>query len=241
MSQEQLWTKNPSVLFSPGTFQKFVPTKDMDVPSALNAIVRFTVYFAIILYAGTGKNEYLWSIPFVLIITTIFSVLFPNTRELVETFKTTSEVIVAKKYTHPTANNPFMNPLLTEIGDNPDRPDAAPITSQKVKKEIEEAFAETSDIYMDTADRFDQAQALRTFHTLQSATIPSDQDGYLKFLAKGQDEPDTSSAFPSRNAKIKSESYVKAEGSLGTLPNTTSKLTGTSPSSSKKLSASSVA
>lgn len=239
MSQEQIWTKNPSVLFSPGSFQKFVPTKDMDVPTALNAIVRFTVYFSILLFAGTGKQEYLLAIPFVLVVTIIFSVLFPNTRDLVETFKVASDVVVGKKYTHPTPENPFMNPLLTEIGDNPDRPDAAPITSQKVKKEIEEAFAQTSELHMDTSDRFDQAQALRTFHTLQSATIPTDQDGFLKFLAKGQDEVDTSSAFPSRNAKIKSESYVKAQGSLDSLPNSTSKLTGTSPSSSKKLPATS--
>ena len=239
MSQEQIWTKNPSILFSASTFQKFVPTKDMDVPTALNAIVRFTIYFSIILFAGTGKKEYIWAIPFVLITTVIFSLIFPNTRELIETFKVASDVVVGKKYTHPTPDNPFMNPLLTEILDNPDRPDAAPITSKKVKKEIEEAFAETSELHMDTSDRFDQSQALRTFHTMQSATIPNDQDGFLKFLAKGQDEPDTSSAFPSRNAKIKSESYVQAQGSLGALPNSIAKLTGTSPSSSKKLPASS--
>lgn len=227
---EPIWTKDPSILFSPGTWQKFVPTKDMDVPTALNAVVRFSVYFSVLLYAGTGKQVYLLAIPFVLAITVIFAYLFPTTRALVETFTVAGDII-GKAQTLPTAENPFMNPLLTEIGDNPNRPDAAPITSAKVKREIEKAFAQTSEIYMDTTDRFDTTQAMRTFHTMQSAMIPNDQDGFLKFLTKGQDEPDTSSAFPSRNAKIKSESYVHATGTTKSLPNTTDKPTGTVPAS----------
>jgi hypothetical protein len=143
---EPFWTKDPSILFSAGTWQKFVPTKDMDVPSALNSVVRFSVYFSVILYAGT--------------------------------------------------------------------------------------FAQPSEIYMDTSDRFDQVQAMRTFHTMQSATIPNDQDGFLKFMSKGMDEMDTSSTFPARNAKIKSESYVHAAGTTKNLPNSIDKPTGTRPASS---------
>jgi hypothetical protein len=139
--------------------------------------------------------------------------------------------MVEKSYPHPTSDNPFMNPLLTEIGDNPNRPDAAPITAAKVKREIEEAFRQPSEIYMDTSDRFDQTQAMRTFHTMQSATIPNDQDGFLQFLAKGLDEEDTSSAFPSRNAKIKSETYIRATGTTKSLPNSVDKPTGTKPAS----------
>lgn len=222
---EKFWLNDPSVLFSASTWQKFVPTKDMDIPSALNSIVRFTVYFSLLLYVGTGNTKYLLSVPIVLATTVIFVNLFPTTRVLVETFKVSEP---NKKYTTPTPENPFMNPLLTEINDNPNRPDAAPITDLKVKNEIEKSFQETSDLYMDTSDRFDMAQAMRTFNTVQSAMIPNDQEQYLKFLEKGQDLPDTSSAFPSRNAKIKSESYVKHPGSMK-LPSSTTMLTGKSP------------
>jgi hypothetical protein len=130
----------------------------------------------------------------------------------------------------PTKENPFMNVLLTEIQDNPDRPDAASTNRRDVKAKLNKAFSETTDIHMDTTDVFDQAQAMRTFHTLQSSMVPNDLDGFKKFLAKGQDEPDHSSAFPSRNAKIHSEGYVSAKGSL-TLPSSMDKLAGTSPSS----------
>jgi hypothetical protein len=227
---EKFWLNDPSVLFSASTWQKFVPTKDMDVPSALNSIVRFTVYFSLLLYAGTGNTKYLLFTPVVLVLTIFFVKVFPDTRVLIETFKTPEKS--GQKYTHPTPENPFMNPLLTEIIDNPDRPDAAPITNNRIKKEMEEAFQQPSELHMDTSDRFDMAQSMRTFYTLQSATIPNNQDGFLKFLAKGQDLPDTSSAFPSRNAKVKSESYVKDPGSLLSLPNSTMKPTGKSPTKS---------
>jgi hypothetical protein len=226
---EPIWTKDPSILFSPQTWQKFVPTKDMDVPAALNSIVRFTTYFAILLYAATGNHLYVFAIPLVLATTVVFSSVFPNTRTLVETFTVKSKDR-PREYTMPSAANPFMNPLLTDIVDNPNRADAAPVTSKAIKREIEKAFEQTSDIYMDTSDRFDRTQAMRTFSTLQSAKIPNDQDGFLNFLAKGIDEPNNSSAFPARLGKIGSESYVSAKGSLGALPSSIDKPSGVTPS-----------
>ena len=224
---EKLWIYDPSILFTASTWQRFVPTKDMDIPTALNSVVRFTVYFSILLWVGTSVSTYLLAIPLVLVLTVVFCKLFPSVRDI-ESF-TENVTKHAKKYTMPSGKNPFMNPLLTEIGDNPNRPDAAPITSKAVKEDIKKSFQQTSDLHMDTADMFDQAQAMRTFHTLQSATIPNNQEGFLEFLSKGIDEPDNSSAFPARNAKIKSEGYVEAQGSMKSLPSSTAKLTGTGP------------
>jgi hypothetical protein len=223
---EPLWINDPSILFSRDSWFKFVPMSYMDVPTSLNTIVRFTVYFSIIM--SMTDSKYLIAIPLVLVLTVLAEKVFPHVRTL-EAFKNAASIL--EKYTRPTPTNPFMNPLLTEIQDNPNRPDAAPITSNKVKREIEKAFQHTSDIHMDTTDRFDMAQAMKTFHTLQSAKIPNDQDGFLKFLSKGQNEPDFSSAFPSRNAKQKSETYVVALGSATSqgLPNSTTKPTGTTP------------
>jgi hypothetical protein len=223
---EPLWINDPSILFSKDTWFKFVPMSYMDIPTSLNAIVRFTTYFSVIM--AISDMKYLIAVPIVLVLTVLVEKIFPKVRSL-EAFKNATAAL--EKFTRPTPENPFMNPLLTEIQDNPNRPDAAPITSNKVKHEIEKSFQHTSDIYMDTSDRFDMAQAMKTFHTLQSAKIPNDQDGFLKFLSKGIDEPDFSSAFPARNAKEKSETYVVASGSATSqgLPNSTSKPTGTPP------------
>lgn len=229
---ESLWIDNPAELFTKETWTKFVPTSSMDVPTAMNAIVRFTVYISVILFLGTSKTQYLLAIPLVLFLTVLAVKLFPHPRSL-ESFK--DKVTSAMKdYTYPSGMNPFMNPLLTEILDNPDRPEAAPVTSKEVKRKIEESFKQTSDLYMDTSDKFDMAQSMRTFHTVQSGLIPNDQDGFLKFLAKGIDEPNHSSAFPARRAKEKSEGYVEAMGSMKSLPNSTSKPAGVTPAGTAK-------
>jgi len=224
---ESLWIDDPANLFTKETWSKFVPTSSMDIPTAMNAIVRFTVYVSVILFMARGNTAYLLAIPLVLALTVLVVKFFPTARTL-EAFTEKASAKI-REYTYPTGKNPFMNPLLTEILDNPNRPQAAPITSNEVKRQIESSFKQTTDLYMDTSDKFDLAQAMRTFTTVQSGVIPNDQDGFLKFLSKGIDEPDHSSAFPSRRAKEKSEGYVEAPGSMASLPNSTSKPTGVTP------------
>jgi hypothetical protein len=224
---ESLWIDDPANLFTKETWSKFVPTSSMDIPTAMNAIVRFTVYVSVILFMARGNTAYLLAIPLVLALTVLVVKFFPTARTL-EAFTEKASAKI-REYTYPTGKNPFMNPLLTEILDNPNRPQAAPITSNEVKRQIESSFKQTTDLYMDTSDKFDLAQAMRTFTTVQSGVIPNDQDGFLKFLSKGIDEPDHSSAFPSRRAKEKSEGYVEAPGSMKALPNSTSKPTGVTP------------
>uniref|UniRef100_A0A6C0CH14 Minor capsid protein P9 transmembrane helices domain-containing protein n=1 Tax=viral metagenome TaxID=1070528 RepID=A0A6C0CH14_9ZZZZ len=224
---DTIWFKDPAILFSANTWSQFVPTKAMSTAQALNSVVRFSVYFSVILFLATQKTGYLLAIPAVMAASVALFSLFPHGKVL-EAFKA---AVSGKQYTMPTPANPFMNPLLTEIQDNPNRPDAAPVTRSDVKAGIFKAFQQTSDLYMDTSDLFDQARAMVNYHTLQSATIPNDQDGFLKWLAKGYDAPDYSSAFPARNAKIQSEGYAPAAGSVtGLPPTTTSKPSGTDPS-----------
>lgn len=224
---ELFWFKEPSILFKSDTWTHFVPTQSMTTTEALNAVVRFTVYSSALLFASTGKSEYLYAIPIVALASIVLHQLFPHGKKLetfIDSFKPTS-----KQYTMPTPDNPFMNVMLTEITDRPDRPDAAPVDDKEVRNAIHKAFRQTRDIQMDTSDLFDQTQAMRTFHTLQSAKIPNDQDGFLSFLAKGYDDPDTSSAPPSRGGKLLSEGYVNARGAMRNLNTTTCKPAGTMP------------
>jgi hypothetical protein len=229
---EQFWFNDPSVLFRQETWTRFVPTKCMTTTEALNAVVRFTIYSSVLLSLFTGTQSYLIAIPVVAIASVALHQLFPNGKKL-ETFlgemMRTTPLTTRENFTMPTPQNPFMNVLLTEITDNPNRGDAAPVSDKQVRAQIYKAFQQTSDIYMDTSDLFDQTQAMRTFHTLQSAKVPNDQDAFLAWLAKGYDDVDTSSAFPSRGGKILSEGYVNARGAMRNLDNATCKPSGTAP------------
>ena len=228
---EQIWFKDPSVLFAENAWMRFAPVQSMTTTEALNAVVRFSIYSSISLAVLTYKPSYLSAIPIVALASIVLFEIFPNGKQIESYFSKKGKKVTKENFTMPSANNPFMNVLLTEIQDNPNREDAAPVTDDNVRNEINKAFQSTSDLYMDTTDAFDQAQAMRTFHTLQSARIPNDQDGFLSWLAKGYDDPDTSSAPLSRGAKLDSETYAPARGSVKRIPNTADLPTGTVPSS----------
>ena len=111
---EEFWFKDPSILFTKDSWNKFVPTPNMSTTEALNSVVRFTIYFSIILYVCTTVGAYLMAIPVVMVTTIILIKLFPNGKVL-EAFLNTKPKSPQKNFTMPTDENPFMNVLLTDI------------------------------------------------------------------------------------------------------------------------------
>jgi hypothetical protein len=135
--------------------------------------------------------------------------MFPRARKIVESFGNGLVVsgYVGDMETRPSDDNPFMNPHLTDILDNPNMPPAADVTRKDIRDEVNAAFAKTSNIYMDTTDVFQMVQSQRNFHTV----VTDDHGGLLKFLGKGQ-----------RTDKLLSEGYVAAKGTVPGLPSSQS-------------------
>ena len=209
MSTEPFWYSEPNVLFTQDTWYTFVPTANMPVSSALNAVVRFSVYLAALLFLSSMRPVYLLIVPLVMGVTIALNGMFPTARKILEGF---GNGLVVSGYkgtaqTHPSDDNPFMNPHLTDILDNPMLPPAADVTRKDVRDEVNAAFAKTSNIYMDTSDVFQMVQAQRNFHTVAT----DDHAGLLKFMGKGQ-----------RADKLLSEGYVAAKGTVPGMPSTTS-------------------
>lgn len=227
---EQIWFKDPAILFTAETWSKFVPLQGMTTAESLNTVVRLSIYFALFLFLANGSTAYILTVPIVMAFTVVLYNIFPNGKTLEAFVGQTKKEGVLENYTMPTANNPFMNVLLTEITDNPDRAESAPANRKDVREKIYKAFQQTSDLEMDTSDIFDQEQAMRNFNPVQPSRIPGDLDAFKKFLSKGLDEPDFSSAAPARLGKILSEGYVNSKGSMRGLSSTTSKPSGKSPS-----------
>ena len=205
MSTEPFWYYEPNILFNQDTWSKFVPTADMPVSTALNSVVRFSVYLATLLFLSSMRPAYLLIIPLVMGVTIALNLMFPRARKIVESFGNGLVVsgYVGDMETRPSDDNPFMNPHLTDILDNPNMPPAADVTRKDIRNEVNAAFAKTSNIYMDTTDIFEMVQAQRNFHTVAT----DDHAGLLKFLGKGQ-----------RTDKLLSEGYVAAKGTVPGLP-----------------------
>ena len=199
MSQP-FWYSDPSVLFSKDTWYTFVPTPKMSVAEALNAVVRFSIYLSVLLFLTSMDPWYVFIIPIVMGLSIGLNAMFPRAKAITETFVSS---YVGDMKTLPTPDNPFMNPSLADIHVNNDRPPAADVTSLGVRDKVNAAFAQTSNIYMDTSDVFDIVQAQRNFHTVPE----DDYEGLLKFLGKN-----------ARTDKLLSEGYVVAKGTVTELP-----------------------
>jgi hypothetical protein len=186
----------------------FVPQPNMSVRESLNAVVRFSVYLAVLLFATSRDPWYLLLIPFVMGATIFLHRAFPEAKKIMaETFVSGPVVTgyTGDERSRPTPDNPFMNPMLTDINDNPDRPPAAEITSLEVRDQVNEAFAQTSNIYMDTTDLFNLVQSQRNFYAVPA----DDHEGFLKFLGKNAQRT---------NQKGLSEGFVIAKGTVSSLP-----------------------
>lgn len=197
---EPFWYDEPSVLFNKDTWFTFVPTPDMPVASALNAVVRFSAYLSVLLFLTSMNPMYIFIVPVVMGISILLHSWFPQVKKMKETFVTS---YVGPEQTMPQPDNPFMNAQLTDILDNPNRPPAADITLVGVRDKVNDAFAKTSNIYMDTSDVFELVQSQRNFHTVPE----DDHEGLLKFLGKN-----------ARSDKLLSEGYVVAKGTVTELP-----------------------
>ncbi len=221
MSQP-FWYKDPSVLFGADTWYMFVPQPNMTVRAALNAVVRFAVYLSVLLTLTTMNPMYLILIPIVMGASILLEAGFPEVKKMTENF-VSGPVVSSYQGTDvrlPTPDNPFMNPNLTEIHEGNDKPPAADITTLEVRDKVNDAFAQTSNIYMDTTDIFEQVQAQRNFY----AVPQDDHGGFLKFLGKNAQYS---------NQKTLSEGYVVAKGTVTELPSAdvATAPEGTSPSS----------
>lgn len=213
---EKFWYSDPSVLFSAKSWYVFVPTPHMSVPQALNAVTRFAIYLSVLLFVTSMNPMYVLFVPLVMLATMFLNAWFPEAKKITETFVSS---YVGTEESMPTADNPFMNAPLTDILDNPDRPPAADVTRVDVRDEVNRAFAQTSNIYMDTTDVYDLVQSQRNFHTVPE----DDHAGLLRFLGKN-----------ARSDKLLNEGYVVAKGTVSELPipSVVRPASGTSPASS---------
>lgn len=94
--------------------------------------------------------------------------------------KPVADVIGQTARTEPTAANPFMNVLLTEIGDNPTRPPAKTIDTASMKQDLSNEFQQRT--YGDPSDVFQHTQNQRIWTVQPATSIPNDRDSYQNWL-----------------------------------------------------------
>lgn len=199
------WVESPRILLTDATdFFPFHEGARRCTTTALNSFTRFGLYLGIILVILT--NRWVYFILSVGIAGLSVAAYFgmKKSQRLHEGFQAAAQdslmaqfpdnaVVVGSevdgKYvndvigqgqprTGPTPANPFMNVLLTEIGDDPQRPPAQ--NQAFLKRQFSEQFQDK--VYGDPGDVFQKTQDQRVWVVQPNTSIPNDQESFQNWL-----------------------------------------------------------
>ena len=185
---DPFWLNNPQILIDPKRFVEFFPNTNMTRVEQLNAIVRFCFYLSILLILLRQDINYIYLFLISLVLTFLIYQYDPSLKgdekiELYDVYENRRKQPEGRNYVKPTYNNPFMNPLVTEILDNPNRDAYSKksfINNLELNNDIEDKFA--YNLYQDVDDVFGKTNSQRQFYTVPATTIPNDQGGFARWL-----------------------------------------------------------
>lgn len=205
MSCPPFWTEYPQILLQEASdFFPFHKKAQQCTTVALNSFTRFGVYLGILLAFITRDWNYLLLGVGIAVIAAAAYHGMKTKGNIREGFKESQDTpLVLPKFpeeglvaglaaadgyvndvigsigrTEPTAANPFMNVLLTEIGDNPMRPPAQ--NGEFLKRQFSNVFQDR--VYGDPGDVFQKTQNQRTWAAQPITSIPNDQESFQNWL-----------------------------------------------------------
>lgn len=94
--------------------------------------------------------------------------------------KPVADVIGTVDRTLPTGPNPFMNLLIHEIKDNPQKPPAVNVDTPEMARAFSDM--EQTRLYGDSTDVFQHTQNQRTWVVQPNTSIPNDQESFQNWL-----------------------------------------------------------
>jgi hypothetical protein len=186
------WLNDPKILWH--RYDQFIPRADMSVVERYNAITLFLMYFAMLVFLLIRNKTwaYLSVVGIILII-----LIQMQTKELFEpiiesgyidsddtmrfnrvTGRKTDTHEVSYECRPPTAENPFMNPPITDF--NKDAPSACNADDNDINEQITKAF--NSDLFSDIDDVFNKTNSQRQFYTVPNTSIPNHQNEFANWL-----------------------------------------------------------
>jgi hypothetical protein len=187
---DRFWFDDPSVLYRDQRYTQFIPTKSMTFNEKLNAIARFILYFAAIVFLiyGAAKIIMLLLIGLLLLyVANRWDPLGMRESPVVERFKSDECCLqmteamreqTDEKCQKPTEDNPFMNVMVTDYSNNPERHEACGDADNI--NDMNNMFSKN--LYRNVNDVWDRGNGQLIFNTQNSTTIPNDRDAFQKWL-----------------------------------------------------------
>lgn len=189
-ASERIWYEDLKGFAEPGKLWEFLPMPGMSFVQQLNAIMRLSIYYAVVVVLLLRRNvRFALAAPIVAALATYG--LFTTERmtgakenDLMERLEVAKDPVSGELCTVPTRNNPFMNVLMSDYARFPERPRACSIDNAAVKRRAEQLY--DHNLYRDSDDIYHGKTASRMFHTTPSTTIPNDQGSFASWLYQTQ-------------------------------------------------------
>ena len=178
---EKIWYEDLVGFLSNNNYYRIIPIQTMTLEEKLNALVRFFIYLGLVLALIRSNYKYLF---FGIVACMISVLLFEfekkkriNTEKFLE--KHNIDIVDNKVCARSTVENPFMNPSIVDIVENPTRPSACTIHDDKINEIVEQNFEKN--MFRDVSDLYGKMSSQRQFYTVPSTTIPNDQESFAKW------------------------------------------------------------
>lgn len=181
---ERIWFIDIKGFMTEKNYAKFFPSKEMTFAEQLNSLMRFAIYFSVLVFVLKKDTNIFFLVVFMAGFTYLLYTVDTKNKSR-EKFYMKQKGLAEEPHTNkvcirPTKENPFMNVLMSEYSENPRRKAACDISKNKTKKVVKKYFDDN--LYRDVSDIFDKNASDRNFYTMPSTTIPNDQTAYAKFL-----------------------------------------------------------
>lgn len=180
------WSDKISILFDKQYALEILPKKEFDLNRKLNALLRFTIYYCLIIYLLDMKKTHMLS--FILGMA-IFTFIIHKKYKDAFVEKITNKIMnnshdmdlskLEESYKLPTKNNPFMNPTLDEYGTNTSKPAYDSYNNKGIQRVMEDDFDEG--LYKDVNDIFNKNNSQRQYFTVPGNSVPNDRDTFMKW------------------------------------------------------------
>lgn len=185
MIQQDIWYVNPIYYLTEKTLlNQFIPDSSMTSAEQLNAVLRFSIYFSLLVFVI--KRDYrVLVLPVFISILTYFLYSFEKNKDknrdaIIEKLNISKNKNTDLYCTTPSTENPFMNVNYTDYKEFPNKPAACMAFNPNVKKDINSKFNKNYTRPID--DVFEKEGGYRQFYTTPNTTIPNDQDSFAKWL-----------------------------------------------------------
>lgn len=191
------WIYNPLTLINVNKITDIWPKNEMKYEEKLNAITRLVIMLTVLGYLITRSVN----IAISGFITIILIVFYYKNKEGLTGFNNNNDNNLdvmeevsniepqQQEQTIPNVNNPLMNVMLNEIGDNPHRGTAQDSFDENVYNEINNKTKEQiinnngldNRLFNDSSDAMEFEQSMRSFYTTANTQIPNAQDEFSQW------------------------------------------------------------